>query len=298
MIQDISITPGELPEPPPSGPEPEPECLHHYTDVGGLLGIVKNKCLWASDVWFMNDAREALYGLDVIGRVLTSRTPASNAEGAVLKKAADLLPRLREQDALHSYIACLSKKDDQLSQWRAYGRPRGFSIGFDRRKLESLNSLVLALGKPIYRNVSYDVAVQDGMINMWLQTALSHLPATPTTTETDSAAWTFLVNSLILIPAFKDQAFKEEQEVRLQVFHDRSVATSGALHFRNGAMGLTPYIEIPLKDPSTDKMTVMREVIVGPQHNQEEALRAVRQLLDQYGLTNVRVKPSKIPLRP
>ena len=106
------------------------------------------------------------------------------------------------------------------------------------------------------------------------------------------------MNSLILIPAFKDKAFEEEKEVRLQVFHDRSVATSGPLQFRNGAMGLTPYIEIPLKDPGTDEMTVVREVIVGPQYNQEEALRAVRQLLDQYGLMNVRVKPSEIPLRP
>jgi hypothetical protein len=32
---------------------------------------------------------------------------------------------------VRSYIACLSKEDDDLSQWRAYGSGRGFPIGFD-----------------------------------------------------------------------------------------------------------------------------------------------------------------------
>jgi hypothetical protein len=297
VIPDISIAPGELPEP-PSGSEPEPECLYHYTDVGGLLGIVKNKCLWASDVWFMNDAREAQYGLDVIERVLISRVPASDTEREVLRKAADLLPSLREQDAPYSYIACLSKEEDQLSQWRAYGRPRGFSIGFDRRKLQSLYSLGLELGKPTYRNVSYDVTVQEGMINMWLQTALGTPPASTAGSETDTAAWTFLMNALILIPAFKHPAFAEEREVRLQIYHGPDVMTPNILQFRSGAMGVTPYIEISLKDSGTEKMTMMREVIVGPQHSQEEARRAVRQLLTCYGLKDVEVRPSKIPLRP
>jgi hypothetical protein len=63
-------------------------------------------------------------------------------------------------------------------------------------------------------------------------------------------------------------------------------------------MGLTPYLEIGLKDPPSDRMTAVREIIVGPQPNQDEALRAVRRLLARNELQDVEVKSSTIPLRP
>jgi hypothetical protein len=96
----------------------------------------------------MNDAREAIYGLDVIEHVLTSRAPASSSGTDVRGKAVDLIRRVRSQEEfLRSYIACLSKEGDQLSQWRAYGRPRGFSIGFDRVSLRRHYPLVPRLGR-------------------------------------------------------------------------------------------------------------------------------------------------------
>jgi hypothetical protein len=122
MVRDISLSPGELPELPEGT---EPDILYHYTDAGGLLGIVTNKCLWASEVWYMNDTREALYGLDTIKRSLQSMAPASGAESDVRTEALKRLANLPNQDDIvQSYIACLSKEGDQLSQWRAYGRPR------------------------------------------------------------------------------------------------------------------------------------------------------------------------------
>ena len=63
-------------------------------------------------------------------------------------------------------------------------------------------------------------------------------------------------------------------------------------------MGLTPYLEIGLKDPPSDWMTAVREIIVSPQPNQDEALRAVRRLLARNELQDVEVKSSTIPLRP
>lgn len=285
-----------LPEPPAGT---EPERVYHYTDAGGLLGIVKNKGLWASNVWFMNDAREAEYGLDVIERVLISRTLAPGAESEVCRKAADLIRSVRDQnDLLRSYIACLSKEGDQLSQWRAYGRPRGFSIGFDRVSLRRLYPLVPQLNQPIYRDVSYDETEQDNNIAIRLNTALERLPTTPSGGDLDQAASAFVMDALLLVPAFKDPAFEEEREVRLQIFHLPSSGANDLLCFRNGAMGLTPYVEVDLRDPGTDQMTVLREVIVGPQPNQKEAQRAVKQLLGCYGMESVEVRPSKIPLRP
>jgi hypothetical protein len=52
VVHDIALPPGEL-------PTLEPSILYHYTDPGGLQRIIERQCLWASNVWFMNDAREA-----------------------------------------------------------------------------------------------------------------------------------------------------------------------------------------------------------------------------------------------
>lgn len=67
MVRGVSMASGAVPLAPD-----EPELVYHYTDPGGLFGIITKKVLWASDVWFMNDAQEALYGLEAIERALES----------------------------------------------------------------------------------------------------------------------------------------------------------------------------------------------------------------------------------
>jgi Protein of unknown function (DUF2971) len=173
----------------------------------GLLGIVTKQCLWASDVWFMNDAREALYGLDVIKRAIGSLVLTSDAEreihSEVLKRLAD--PQ-GQGDAVQSYITCLSKEGDQLSQWRAYGRPRGFSIGFDRQKIQRICSVGIELDKPSHRNVTYDETIQNNMISMIFRTVLDMLPALPDDRKPAAVSWLFIRQALALAPAFKDSA--------------------------------------------------------------------------------------------
>jgi hypothetical protein len=39
-----------------------PEHLYHYTDAGGLYGILTSEVLWATHIAFLNDTREAFYG--------------------------------------------------------------------------------------------------------------------------------------------------------------------------------------------------------------------------------------------
>ena len=49
-----------------SQPDPLPDRLYHYTDAGGLYGILKDKNLWATHAAYLNDSREFLYGMDLI----------------------------------------------------------------------------------------------------------------------------------------------------------------------------------------------------------------------------------------
>ena len=143
---------------------------------GGLLGIVTKKVLWASDVWFMNDAREALYGLNAIEHALKSLKLPTDTGAEVRRRALGWLQDIRQQEeSLWSYIACLSFDGDDLSQWRAYGRPRGFSIGFDTAKLRSLCALAPEFNKPTFRYVEYNEAQQAGAIAIMFNTAVNAL---------------------------------------------------------------------------------------------------------------------------
>jgi len=142
--------------------------------------------------------------------------------------------------------ACLSKHGDQLSQWRAYGRPRGFSIGFDSEVLRGLCPLNLTFDQPSVREVCYDPAVQDGTIIDRFRFVRAQLASSgrPELAQPDLVGNIFMREAILLAPAFKDPAFAEEAEVRLQIFHDPTSGVSHDLKFRNGAMGLTPYLEI------------------------------------------------------
>jgi Protein of unknown function (DUF2971) len=226
--------------------------------------------------------------------------PESPDERAAHVEAIKQLAQLHGQDdPVESYITCLSKHGDQLSQWRAYGRPRGFSIGFDSEALRGMCPLTLTADKPSLREVCYDPAVQDGMVVDHFRFVRRQLTSSgnPALARPEIVGSIFVKEAILLAPAFKDAAFAEEAEVRLQIFHDPTSGVSRDLKFRNGAMGLTPYLEIGLKDPRTGRMTGVREIMVGPQPNQDEALRAVRQLLARNGLDDVEVKRSAIPLR-
>lgn len=294
MVRDISIEPGELPLPPVGS---EPALVYHYAAVAGLKGIIEDQCLWASDVWYMNDSREALYGLREIKHALQVMTPGAGLESEVRKAALDRLANMGDQDdVVHSYIACLSKKRDDLSQWRAYGQPRGFSIGFDRQALERLFPPILELDRASYRVITYDEAIQNGMLADRFRLMVGQVPKTLPAADAAGIAWLFILESLLLTPSFKDKAFKDEDEVRLQVLHAPTSEVWHDLKFRDGVMGLTPYVALSLKDSGSGKMSAIREIVVGPQPNQLEAIRAAKLLIARYEL-EVEVHPSDIPLR-
>jgi hypothetical protein len=269
--------------------------LYHYTDAGGLLGIVEHRVLWASDVWFMNDTRETRYGLEVMQRTLNAIEPTSGLESEVRETLLDVLATLEERIDLRSYIACLSFNGDQLSQWRAYGRSRGFSIGFDHAKLRQVPHDSSGLDVTC-REVVYDTEKQDEMLRVNFRAAVAEAERRSSGlggTVGDFVSM-FLANALTLAPAFKDPAFVEEKEVRLQLFVESSAKI---LKFRAGAMGLTPYVDVHLAEEGATTISAMQEIIVGPQSNQTEAMRATRQLLGQYGYEDVEVRLSEVPLR-
>ena len=130
----------------------QPEDLFHYTTINGLWGILDKGRLWGTHVAFLNDAQELEYGIEAAittlqehGDNLQSSDLDQGSEdpelgnGSLLRGVGDFLERHRDmfKPALAPFVTCLSSSEDQLSQWRGYGKAGGYAIRFDREALKN-----------------------------------------------------------------------------------------------------------------------------------------------------------------
>ena len=59
--------------------------LYHYTTQEGLLGIIKNKEIWATQTQYLNDAREYRHAIDVATSEIDKRlVNAASDESKIL----------------------------------------------------------------------------------------------------------------------------------------------------------------------------------------------------------------------
>ena len=135
--------------------------LWHYTDAVGLHGILTSQQLWATDIFYLNDAEEFTGFFDrkllhllkdgVQKGIVEAR---KTAQGLSAIKAIggsrvveeefpnNLLVILRAvTTSLKAYVTsfCVtSSEDGLLSQWRGYGPDGGYAIVFDTKGLDEL----------------------------------------------------------------------------------------------------------------------------------------------------------------
>jgi hypothetical protein len=142
-----------------------PELLH-YTNSGGLRGILSSSSLWATDATFLNDSSEITHFFDERLRKIVLEDAHNYA--MELGRTPQYLARMisdggidtvvgMEADAWHStlrqvtlamnrpFVLSFSGPSDErirqsglLSQWRGYGIDGGYALVFDTQKLEAL----------------------------------------------------------------------------------------------------------------------------------------------------------------
>ena len=112
--------------------------VYHYTDPKGLIGILSESQLWATDIRFLNDSSELRYAEELQRKIL-QEIISESPDGSLQKKLAEKTLEDRLDLRGDTYVVCFCAKDDLLTQWKAYGSSgSGFSIGFDREKLKSM----------------------------------------------------------------------------------------------------------------------------------------------------------------
>ncbi len=288
----------------------EPELLYHYTDQKGLLGIIENKCLWATHSQFLNDLSEYRIAFDAIQKKITTE----RTDNWAYMQSRFLLARQMKGVFVSSFSD--EQQGDSLSMWRGYSTATGgFSIGFDRLVLNEIANKLFTSGekgwvelvKCLYvdpEDSSLAESLEKKVESAW-KASLERMSASASNDLIKNALRSMPINIMeyVKLAAFaKHKAFMEEREWRIVIFVEDG-PRSERIKFRQGKLTLVSYMEFSWKDSGLPNP--IRRVVIGPTPNKDEAVRAVKMLLERNGIRlrsedcpdGVEVVPSKIPYR-
>jgi hypothetical protein len=244
--------------------------LYHYTSQVGLLGIIHNRQIWATNILFLNDSQEAKHAMQLVQENINRFGEERKLNREEIQFLENFSEKLRifhtpyYQKYGGVYTCSFSEKRDQLSQWRGYCPDgSGFSIGFDFN-----SSLSFVVEKQSFTLVKceYNKNKQIEMIDDFLNKVLDHFYKSQMDASLDLEAWD---DFFALAPILKHPKFEEEQEWRLI---SKPRPTEFSVDFRPGKSMLIPYIKINLTETQYDsdndkqlkRMNCIPEICLGP----------------------------------
>src|SRR6266852_6784167 len=143
--------------------------LYHYTTQKGLLGIIKNRQIWATHTQYLNDRRQFVHAVDLvreeIKRLLNEAPHKSAREYALANMRAAVS---RSPQDINICVCSFSEERDSLSQWRAYGGSSGFAVGFSRQVLRAATERQEWFLAPCI----YDPAIQRNLVRALIEEVL------------------------------------------------------------------------------------------------------------------------------
>lgn len=276
--------------------------LYHYTPLSGLMGIVQNHCLFASDSRFLNDKSELKDAIYSIQNELALKT------NRALKKSSrklwrDITENLTAGQYTPLYIISFCREGDLLSMWRAYGGVAAVSIefndshGHDFNLTRSSGFCPLAV---LYEEKAKKFAIEKMISDINTDKFAKEIHEGCKTLRVDKHQ--YLTHKLIQAAAtLKNISFHEEKEIRLvynnshSQFHNREHSALYVYPYehRIGYAGITGYLKV---GPKTGTLPI-RRVIVGPHAEADRLKLSIKLFLSESGYPDVKVEISQAPLR-
>src|SRR5262249_28720869 len=228
--------------------------------------------LWASDIWFLNDAAEVRFAQHRMVKRLSEHFGPAGDEGW-LGELLDIDAAYQGlRDAL--FVTCFSEDSDLLGQWRAYAA-NGFAIGFAVSALRDL----AARHDARFLKVDYGAEAARPRLRRLFEDVAREGPY-----ESQAARMVARTHLAPAMASVKESSFADEREWRLLLVDP----PDAQVRFRTGAAGTVPYVEIPLADSSA-----VRQVVVGPGADRDLRRRAIGQLLIRHGYADICVRDSE-----
>jgi len=250
--------------------------LFHYTSFDAFQGIIDNQTIWASSISLLNDEKEYKYTVDLMKPHLENLLQKHKN-----KELIEQLSRLIENsEGGSTYITSFSEKPDLLSQWRAYCRNGGCSIGFEKNGIRKIaESIGLSLVK-----CNYSLTEQKRMVAEFADELSSKISSKGDLVKDRNQALKFhadyVYNQInMLANKIKHPAFEEEQEWRfVKTF---VYANHPNLKYRAGKGMLIPYFEISLvsSEEGSNEFPPISEIYIAPHKNSRMSEKTVRTFL-------------------
>lgn len=291
----------------------------HYTDAGGLAGIISGSpsghqeqtgVLWATAATMLNDPDELTYGAERVAKWFEREGNARAGGAAVHVAIRSVLSDLRDWILTNpAYVVCASADGDMLGQWRGYAGKAGFAIELDPADEYAIwgrpNPNSSFAWAPAWIKVAYTPSDQDTLMQHYFSYMLDDRQKLGHLIESGGGnVATELVRALLsgLASALKHPTFAAEQEVRLIAFPPREVRPM----FRGGDRGLMPYLEVVpaifpnAMEPLRPMQLPVKSIRVGPPRGDlmTQRERAARILLDATGRSRAPLNRSVIPFIP
>lgn len=263
--------------------------LYHYTDLGGLIGIVTTNDLWLTHLRFSNDDEELTHGQRIVAQTLAEEQHSAVDEKLEFLRQVEQMLSRPAADGV--YICCLCAKNNVLSQWRGYGaNGTGVSIELNHSEFVYLTGPDCSHGLLRLWKVFYDENVQRGIVRKaiefaWLQ---SEFPLNKRVQNAADAIEFF-------IPTFKNRDFEEENEWRLIFSPTPNAAVRP--RFRAARNMIIPYHTLQGLGWSATRPLPITGLLIGPSANKELSAQGARLLLQQHGYADCPVRVSQTPYR-
>jgi len=303
------------------GLQPATTTLFHYTTSDGLRGIIKENCLHASAVYFLNDFSEVEYGCGILDEVFADwQASHTNLPNSLYTRLIQELRELFHSDVSERkrrrsiYVASFCKTDNLLSQWRAYGQAGGYSIGFPvsartinvsfRPEPNTYTAELIQVEYNRPTQVAKCTSLLDKLQSILddgdLARAMLEVALHPGVGYADIRD---VIEELFLdlIVGFKHEAFQEEQECRIVVCPrrlrkqgtDDGGRTRPPVYFRSSNGAIVPYVRLV---PTKGSLPI-QSIRCGPSLDRKRAGVSIEMLLEAEAFHDVAVYGSDIPVR-
>lgn len=273
--------------------------LYHYTTFSGLLGIVKSRALWASDVRYMNDSAELRHTADLIGAEVRERIDSGHPNPHLLSQFVDWVSH-RITNGHMMFGASFRSHGNLLSQWRGYSAPgKGVSLGFSPGYiLRCAEKQQFMIGKCIYEPARQRLLIRqvvDAVETLACSQVGGDCPAAERSALYRAAFGQMETNLLRIAAILKHPSFREEKEWRI-VSPVIAPDSDAPILFREGHAMLVPYIEF---DMSLEKAPlVMEHLFLGPTANISISMNSLKMFLSKNSIVVKRgIDYCQIPFR-
>ena len=309
---------------------------YHYTSATALMAILgaknnENGAVRFTDARYMNDRSEHMYFVkllleymeehraeyqycqDVINELLFKDQPYSTDDYLSLS-----VPEIRDATMDNyvftkprHFIFCLSKNDDSLHMWNYYihnGNYQGYNFGirtydflsnFDQETNVKNDPISFYCGDVLYSKGKHDKEIET--LCKTLEYACERTKHIPNMIQSVTTyLWQYIECCGLF---FKDKSFADEEEYRIVIQFNESLAQSNISAYfqnkhrnieynyfeRNGI--LVPFLSVPLAKRA------VKQVTMAPIMEKRIASFSMKEFLDANGYNNVDVKQSEIPIR-